>query len=227
MTARYPKTEFSQMNEMPPVLQSTINDIVSPDMLGVAVSPDPIRTWKHRLRNQWNQIKGCACAGVVAQGGIHTLCVIFAGVSGVSSSGVSRAISTVFQGNGFVGLTAAETFQYMVAPALSVPLSWGIDVLRKSQYSLSKAGIAIGVSATVAVGIAYKWPHQHEADMAVQWFNYQSQDTQQKIRQFALDTGQTVDEVTLSICGSDPRIQAEMDRLKTPAYQRVYEYFVR
>lgn len=197
------------------------------DMTGTNTAPDPRRTWVHKLRNAWNEIKGCACAGVVAQGGIHSLCVLFAGVSGASSSSLSRIASAALQGNGLVGLTAAETFQYIAAPILAVPMSYGVDVWRKSKYSLSKAGIAVAISAGVAAGMAYKWPHQHDVDMVVTWFDAQPKDAQQKIRQFATDTKQTVNEVALGMCSSDPKIQAEMDRLKIPAYQRVYDYFVR
>ncbi len=213
------------MNDMTSAQISATTGDVMPDMTGIKVSPNPHRTLRHKLQNQWNKFKGCACAGVVAQGGIHSICVLFAGVSGATSSSVSRLASAALQGNGLIGLTAAETFQYIAAPALAVPISYGVDMWRKSQYSLSKAGVAIAISATVAAGIAYQWPHQHDADMAVSWFETQSKDEQQRIRQFALDTKQTVNEVALGMCSSNPDIQAKMDQLKKPAYTRVYEYF--
>jgi hypothetical protein len=198
---------------------------IAHDFTGLRIAPDPKRTWRHALRNQWNIIKGCACAGLVSQGGVHSICLAFAGVSGAGASSVSRFISQVFNGQGLIGLTAAETLQYFVAPALAVPVSYGVDRLRGSGYSLPKAGVAVAISAAVAVGIAYQWPHQHDADMAVKWFDGQSEGSKIKIRQFARDTGQSINDVALGMCSSDPIIMSEMERLKRPAYIRVGQYF--
>ena len=57
---------------------------LSPDMAERFVSltlPDSIegtgekRTWKHKFMSQVRQFSGCACAGMITQGGAHSLCI--------------------------------------------------------------------------------------------------------------------------------------------------------
>lgn len=206
---------------------------LSPDMAERLVSltlPDGIegtgekRTWRHKFMSQVRQFSGCACAGMITQGGAHSLCIAFAAASGTGVGAVSQILSPLFEGNGIIGLSAQETMQFFVAPVLSVPASYAMERLRKGTYSLSKLGVAIGISFAVAAGLSTAFPHDHNTETGRIWFESQPQDVQEKIRTFANETSQTVDEVTQSLCSSDPNVRKRMEKLQKPPYTRVYEY---
>lgn len=206
---------------------------LSSDMTESLVSltiPDSIegtgekRTWKHRFMSQVRQFSGCACAGMITQGGAHSLCIAFAAASGTGVGAISQILSTLLEGNGIIGLSAQETMQFFVAPALSVPASYAMERLRKGTYSLSKLGVAVGISFAVAAGLSTAFPHNHNTETGRIWFESQPQEIQEKIRVFAKETSQTVDEVTQSLCSSDPNIRKRMEEFQKPPYTRVYEY---
>lgn len=188
------------------------------------IAPSPKRTLKHKLLNQWNRFKGCACAGVATQAGMHSICFLFASVSGAGGGVISSTLAPLVNGRGLVGLTAPESLQYLVAPILAVPISYGIDRWRTAKYSLSKAGVAFAIAAATTVGISAVIPHQHDAYMADMWLKKQTPEMQEKVREIAISTKQSVTDTAIGICGSRPEIRAEMERLKTPAYKRVLQY---
>lgn len=179
-------------------------------------APYPKRTLKHKLLNSWNKFKGCACAGMATQAGIHSICVVFAATSGVGGGIVSSTLAPLVNGRGLMGLTAPESLQYLAAPILSVPISYGIDRWRAARYSLSKAAVAFAMAAGTTVAISAIFPHQHDAEMANLWFQKQTPEAQERIRDLARSTNQSVSETAILICGQRP---------DHPAYKRVLQYF--
>lgn len=178
-------------------------------------APYPKRTIKHKLLNLWNWTKGCACAGIGTQAGMHSICFVFASVSGAGGGVVSSTLAPLVNGRGIIGLTASESLQYLAAPILAVPISYGIDRLRIAKFSLSKAGVAFAIAAGATVAISAIFPHQHDADMANMWFQKQTPERQEMVRDLARSTNQTVTEAAIIICGQKP----------DPAYKRVLQYF--
>ena len=182
------------------------------------------RTWKHKVLSHMRRFSGCACAGMVTQGGAHSLCIAFAAASGTGAGAISQLLSPLFDGNGIIGLSAAETIQFIAAPILSIPASYAIDQWRKGTYSLSKLGVAVGISFAIASGLSNAFPHDHNAQMGRVWFDTQPHDVQEKIKLFASETKQTRDDVTRTLCSSDPQVWKKMEELQKPPYVRVYEY---
>jgi hypothetical protein len=115
--------------------------------------------------------------------------------------------------------------KFFVAPVLSVPASLRHgEVEKRNIFPSQNLALLLEFLLQLPQDCQLRFPHDHNTETGRIWFESQPQDVQEKIRTFANETSQTVDEVTQSLCSSDPNVRKRMEKLQKPPYTRVYEY---
>jgi hypothetical protein len=183
------------------------------------IAPDPERGLRHRLQNVWNTAVGCGCAGILSQGLAHSFCIVFAVAAGSGATGLSRWLSTAINnGSGFIGLSTREIIQYSLPFIIAPPISYAIDKLRGGEFTSEKLMHTFAGCAVAGIMIGTVLPHQNHLDIARAWYTAQPPEMRAQIERIAQETGQSIDEAAVSVCGP-------AQGMKGTPVERVARYF--